>query len=45
MVPESWVASVVLRITKYGKYGDNDNGIVGEWRAINGEKMNKYVSS
>jgi hypothetical protein len=44
MVPESWFDAVVIRITKMNNMATNDDGVVGELRAINGEKRTKYVS-
>jgi hypothetical protein len=37
MVPVSWLFPVVIRITKMDNMAMNDNGVVGELRAINGE--------
>jgi hypothetical protein len=44
MVPESWLAAVVIRITKRDKMAMNGNGVVGELGAVNGEKRTQYVS-
>jgi hypothetical protein len=38
MVPISWLLPVVIRIKKMDNMAMNDNGVVGELRAINGEK-------
>ncbi len=44
MVPESWFESVVIRIAKKDNMAMDDNGVVGELRAIKGEKRKKYMS-
>jgi hypothetical protein len=44
MVPLSWFMAVVIRIIKVDNMAMNDNGVVGELRASNGEKTTEYVS-
>jgi hypothetical protein len=38
MVPESWFLTVAIRIIKMDNMAMNEDCVVGELRAINGEK-------
>jgi hypothetical protein len=43
MVPESLLLSVVIRMQKMNNMAINDNCVVGELRAITGEKRTQHV--